>query len=53
VFIVAMSLVITFIEKQAELFGLFAHSNQWKHYYSSIGYVVFMIIIWKFYKWRS
>ncbi|WP_305367883.1 CBO0543 family protein [Bacillus sp. V3B] len=53
VFIITLSLFITVIEKQAEVFGLFTYSNQWKHYYSFIGYILFMLMIWKFYKWRS
>ncbi|SNX75023.1 hypothetical protein SAMN05877753_110221 [Bacillus oleivorans] len=52
VFMVMMSLLMAIFEKLAEGFGFFNHSDQWKHYYSSIGYFLFMLLIWRFYRWR-
>ena len=52
VFMVLISLLIAILEKQAEALGFFQHSNQWKHYYSCIGYFLYMLLIWSFYKWR-
>jgi hypothetical protein len=53
VFIVTASLVMMLGEKQSEAIGWFAHSDQWQHIYSFFGYLLFMIIVWKFYRWMS
>jgi hypothetical protein len=53
VFIVTVSLVMMLGEKQSEAIGWFAHSDQWQHIYSFFGYLLFMIIVWKFYRWMS
>jgi hypothetical protein len=53
VFIVTASLVMALGENLAEAIGWFAHSDQWEHIYSFFGYLLFMIIVWKFYRWMS
>ncbi|WP_285753819.1 CBO0543 family protein [Parageobacillus sp. G301] len=53
VFIVTASLVMALGENLAEAIGWFTHSNQWEHIYSFFGYLLFMIIVWKFYRWMS
>ncbi|WP_111645749.1 CBO0543 family protein [Paranoxybacillus vitaminiphilus] len=53
VFIVTISLIMMLSEKQSEAIGWFVHNDQWKHSYSFFGYVLFMTIIWKFYRWMS
>jgi hypothetical protein len=51
VFIIIVSLVMTLVEKQSEAFGWFIHHDQWEHSYSFFGYLLFMIIVWKFFRW--
>ncbi|MFC7062053.1 CBO0543 family protein [Halobacillus seohaensis] len=41
------------LEHFSELFSVFTHSNDWNHLYSGFGYVIFILIIWKFYVWLS
>lgn len=50
-FIALLSLLTPIMEQIAEQIGMFQHSSQWQHYYSIIGYFVFIFIIWKFYNW--
>jgi hypothetical protein len=45
------SFIIACIEKLSESYGLFSHSDNWRHYYSLIGYFLYMAFIWNFYKW--
>ncbi|MEJ9151586.1 CBO0543 family protein [Bacillus smithii] len=52
-FIIMASLAMSFVEKQSEAFGWFVHHNQWKHSYSFFGYGLFMIIVWKFFRWMN
>ncbi|HWO75282.1 MAG TPA: CBO0543 family protein [Bacillus sp. (in: firmicutes)] len=52
-FIFMMSLFVAVFEKQAEALGYFRHSDEWKHYYSCIGYFLYMLLIWRFHTWRS
>jgi hypothetical protein len=53
IFIVTISLIMMLSEKQSEAIGWFAHNEQWEHSYSFFGYLLFMTIIWKFYRWMS
>ncbi|WP_425432136.1 CBO0543 family protein [Halobacillus hunanensis] len=46
-------LFIPIFEHVSGLIGVFTHSNDWNHFYSSFGYVIFTFIIWKFYLWMS
>ncbi|WP_456687680.1 CBO0543 family protein [Aeribacillus sp. SP014] len=36
-------------EQAAERAGVFIHSSNWNHFYSFFGYILFFIIIWRFY----
>lgn len=46
------SLFVYIAEQIAEQFGLFIHSTYWKHEFSLFGYLLFFIVIWKFYSWQ-
>ncbi|MFB4474541.1 CBO0543 family protein [Oceanobacillus caeni] len=50
-FLFICSLVAYISEQTAERFGLFIHSSDWKHEFSLVGYFLFLIVIWMFYKW--
>nr|WP_081415171.1 CBO0543 family protein [Ectobacillus panaciterrae] len=50
-FIVLIGLCISVSEQFAENFGWFTHSEAWRHSYSFFGYMIFMLLIWKFYRW--
>ncbi|MBK5498328.1 CBO0543 family protein [Peribacillus sp. TH14] len=50
-FIVLIGLCISISESFSENLGLFTHSEAWHHSYSLFGYMIFMLIIWKFYRW--
>ncbi|MGE7768309.1 CBO0543 family protein [Peribacillus sp. NPDC096540] len=50
-FIVLIGLCIGVSEPFAEKLGLFTHSEAWHHSYSLFGYMIFMLLIWKFYQW--
>ncbi|WP_035301714.1 CBO0543 family protein [Brevibacillus laterosporus] len=39
------------IEQISEQLGWFAHSSEWQHFYSFIGYILFMWLVWKFHLW--
>jgi hypothetical protein len=52
-FILIVSFLIANIEYQAERFGYFSHSEEWKHIYSFFGYFLFMAILWNFYRWSN
>jgi hypothetical protein len=45
-----LSLLMPIFERFSELFGLFAHSSEWKHIYSFFGYLVFFLFIFLFYR---
>jgi hypothetical protein len=51
VFIIISSLVMMLGEIQSESIGWFAHHHHWEHIYSFLGYLLFMTIVWKFYRW--
>ncbi|WP_235822838.1 CBO0543 family protein [Cytobacillus massiliigabonensis] len=50
IFILALSLIMAVFEKQAEALGLFVHHHSWKHWFSFIGYVIYLTMILSFYK---
>jgi predicted membrane channel-forming protein YqfA (hemolysin III family) len=52
-FIAVMSLAVPLIEQLSEMLGLFSHSSGWKHEYSIFGYFIFLLVVWKFYRWVS
>jgi hypothetical protein len=49
--IVALSIVMTFVEPLAERLGLFVHSDEWHHLYTFFGYLVFLSFMWKIHQW--
>ncbi|WP_407058303.1 CBO0543 family protein [Tigheibacillus jepli] len=50
-FLLTCSLAVFMAEQLGEQFGLLAHSIYWRHAYSAVGYFVFFVMIWKFYRW--
>jgi hypothetical protein len=50
-FMAVVSLAVPIIEQTSEELGMFAHSYSWKHEYSIVGYFIFLLVIWKFYRW--
>ncbi|GAB3807053.1 CBO0543 family protein [Virgibacillus kimchii] len=46
-----ISLATPLMEQLSVKMGLFAHSPAWKHEYSIVGYFLFLLAIWKFYRW--
>jgi hypothetical protein len=50
---ILVSIIISIFEHYFEQLGLFVHSNEWNHWYSTLGYFIFILLIWKFYKWLS
>ncbi|WP_407984381.1 CBO0543 family protein [Priestia abyssalis] len=40
-----------FIEQYTEKIGWFTHHGKWNHLYSFWGYIIFWIVIWRFYRW--
>ncbi|WP_425435871.1 CBO0543 family protein [Oceanobacillus senegalensis] len=53
IFIFICSFIIFVVEQITELLGFFTHSSAWKHEFSLVGYFIFMVMIWKFYKWMD
>ncbi|WP_027409035.1 CBO0543 family protein [Anoxybacteroides tepidamans] len=50
-FTIFLALLMSFGEQQAESIGLFVHTLHWKHEYSLAGYMLFLAIVWRFYRW--
>ncbi|MDR7075574.1 hypothetical protein J2Y03_000562 [Neobacillus niacini] len=48
--ILFLSLLMPIVERFSELFGLFVHSQEWKHIYTFFGYLIFLSIILLFYR---
>jgi hypothetical protein len=46
-------ITMAILEHDSERFGLFIHSNEWNHVYSIVGYLIFILLIWNFYKWLN
>ena len=53
IFTLFLSALVPFIEKKAVQLGFFHHEDQWNHIYSFIGYFLFLLLIWKMFKWRK
>ncbi|MFJ7936055.1 CBO0543 family protein [Sporosarcina sp. NPDC096371] len=53
VFTLFLSALVPFIEIMSEQLGFFQHGDQWNHIYSFIGYFLFLMLIWKMFKWRE
>jgi hypothetical protein len=49
-FILLVSLIMAVGEKFAETLGLMTHVEAWRHSYTFIGYLIFLSIIYTFYK---
>jgi hypothetical protein len=45
------SIGMAVLEKKAEEFGLFAHSQTWSHQYTFIGCCLFLISVYQFHVW--
>ncbi|KEK21947.1 CBO0543 family protein [Bacillus gaemokensis] len=50
-FIIVIGICASISEQFAENLGLFAHNEDWHHSYSFFGYMIFMLLIWKIYRW--
>ncbi|WP_416825608.1 CBO0543 family protein [Ectobacillus polymachus] len=50
-FIVLIGLCISISEQITENVGWFTHSDAWHHSYSFFGYIIFMLLLWKLYRW--
>ncbi|WP_237741382.1 CBO0543 family protein [Bacillus bingmayongensis] len=50
-FIILIGVCASISEQIAESLGLFNHSGEWYHSYSFFGYMLFMFLIWKIYRW--
>lgn len=51
VFTLLISVLVPFIEIMSEKIGFFYHGDQWNHSYSFIGYLLFLLLIWKIFNW--
>jgi hypothetical protein len=51
IFTLFLSALVPFIERKSVQFGFFSHGDQWNHMYSFIGYFLFLLLIWQFFKW--
>lgn len=51
VFTLFLSALVPFIEKMSVQLGFFHHGPQWNQFYSFIGYFMFLLLIWKLFKW--
>lgn len=49
--LILISLIFPVFERLSESYGYFSHTEQWKHYYSFFGYLLYMGVMWGFYKW--
>jgi hypothetical protein len=49
--IVFLSMAGALLEPLSEQAGLFSHSEEWSHVYSFIGYLFFLLLLWKFHRW--
>ncbi|MFD1705688.1 CBO0543 family protein [Siminovitchia sediminis] len=41
------------LEMVAESYGLFLHTNEWKHWYSFAGYFLFWSSVWFIFRWTN
>jgi hypothetical protein len=52
VLLIIISLGMMLMEIQAEAIGWFVHDEQWNHVYTFLGYLLFLTIVWTFYRWQ-
>lgn len=50
-FIILIGISASISEQFAESLGWFTHSENWYHSYSFFGYMIFMVFMWKIYRW--
>jgi hypothetical protein len=48
-----LSLVMPIGERFFELFGWFVHSEDWMHIYTFFGYLVYLTLIYQFFRWSN
>lgn len=53
VFILFVSILAAVFEKLSEAFGLFVHSNDWKHIYTVGGYFIYLTVTFAFFQWMQ
>ncbi|MDP7978694.1 CBO0543 family protein [Bacillus sp. WLY-B-L8] len=51
IFIISIGLCMSISERFAEQLGWFVHSEAWHHSYSFFGYLIFLLFMWRFYRW--
>lgn len=51
--IVLFSMAGTVLEVLSESLGMFWHAGEWKHWYTFIGYLIFLLIVWNVFKWTN
>ncbi|WP_075983535.1 CBO0543 family protein [Bacillus massilinigeriensis] len=52
-FLLFISSLVPLVEKVSEDWGFFQHSEQWRHGYSFIGYLLFFLVIWRVFQWTK
>ncbi|KXH81921.1 CBO0543 family protein [Sporosarcina sp. HYO08] len=52
IFTIALCAFVPYAEEQAVQYGFLSLGDQWNSYYSSVGYFIFLVLIWKLYKWN-
>ncbi len=50
-FVLSMGVLMMMVELLTERIGWLTHSSQWQHSYSFFGYMIFILTIWKFFRW--
>ncbi|WP_080875954.1 CBO0543 family protein [Oceanobacillus timonensis] len=50
IMILTISTAVIFIEKAAEKLGGFIHHPDWNHAYSFFGYMLFLVIVWRVFR---
>ncbi|WP_233269463.1 CBO0543 family protein [Alteribacillus sp. YIM 98480] len=53
VVIILISVVVCLIEQLSERLGWFIHGTDWNHAYSFFGYMLFLFIVWKLYRFSQ
>lgn len=48
--ILLFAIIATLVEQYAENLGWFAHSSEWRHTYSFMGYTLFIWLVWRFHR---
>lgn len=51
IFTLLLSILVPFIEKKSVQLGFLSHADQWNPLYSFIGYFLFLVLIWKMFRW--